>query len=491
MLCYLLANSATAQTKDSTKKVTDTTKSVTDTSKKTKDNGPNNNAKTTKPDSAAAAAKKATKARIDSILNNTSSDIIARFEMHPSVKVYKYLQPTEKDSLVQVDSTNWKFKNPRKKERAHLDRESNRYYSGFANCKIANVHLLVREGMLMEIGVTVVDSGKPKQYMYRNKRTAIDLIHYEDKGSTHLQYVNNPYYTYGPDLFVFLDEVLSYLPLRSYSDVPYADFDITMKADTAHNYYNVKESTSLNSYFNVAAFTDIQGLGGDPNGVAQFQAEGKFITNTRTLGEGATVFGSYIAFEGGLSKYDSQFKGTMVYHPAKDSVNRRDLFQRSTYSVGVKFNLLRGFPSPAPVHQISDWQLNVGYNFVGSKIMDTTFKDAARTVIDTSYRTVTQNDLYIEPMFSLSRHGNFAMTCSMPLHFVSVKSSAKLKNDGVEHWIAPTIELMYFTKKDSNSKLFFRYRYLSSLDDHTQAFNQVQFGYSLNLGSVWSPPTAQ
>lgn len=185
---------------------------------------------------------------------------------------------------------------------------------------------------------------------------------------------------------------------------------------------------------------------------------------------------------GGLAKYDSKFKDVELVH--KDSVSRKELFQRSTYTVGIKFNLLHGLASPYPHHLISEWFLNVGYNYVGSQVRDTSFKDQGRTIIDTTFRTTIQNEWYIEPMVTLNRNRNFALSLSIPFHSISLRSSEKIKNKEVEYWTIPSLELMYYGKKDVGNKLFFRYRRFLNLSDQTQAFSQMQLGYSLNLTSV-------
>jgi hypothetical protein len=166
-----------------------------------------------------------------------------------------------------------------------------------------------------------------------------------------------------------------------------------------------------------------------------------------------------------------------LYHD--DSVNRKDLLQRSTYYLGVKFNILRGFTSPRPRHLFNDLQFNVGYNFLGSKIFDTVLKGS--TVIDTVFRNVTQNQIFLEPIAIINRHRNFSLSLSVPLYFVSVKKSALIKNDGWQAWLRPSINLMYFGKRDPASKVFFRYNHHINLRDPKYAFSQMQLGFAINL----------
>src|SRR6185369_10455251 len=197
--------------------------------------------------------------------------------------------------------------------------------------------------------------------------------------------------------------------------------------------------------------TDIKGISGEPNGLAQFTADAKFITRTRNFMNSAIVPFNFLSFRGGLAKFDNDFKGTALMND--DSVNRKELLQRSTYAVGVKMNLLRAFASPKPTHLFSDIQLNIGYNFIGTKVYDTVFKDQAHSVIDTNYRNVTQNQFYIEPMATISRHRNFSMSVYLPFYLINVKKSALLRNDGTEYWACPGISLMYYGKRDVASKI--------------------------------------
>lgn len=344
--------------------------------------------------------------------------------------------------------------------------------------KINSVHVTVKEGVMLEV-VVVTDSGT-----FRNKAAIIDLLHFGSRGKDKLQYENRKWRRDGSRLFIYLDDVIDYSPIKSYSDLPYSDFDITLTPKAESRKFLLKESTSINTYFNISAFTDIKGISGEPNGLAQFSAESKWITNTQNFKNTAVIPFNYISFFGTLAKYDTKFKGTQIFH--HDSVSRRDLFQRSTYEVGVKVNLLRGFPSPYPHHLFNDLQLNIGYNFIGTQVYDTTFKDKAKTIIDTSFRTVTQNHWYIEPSVTINRHKNFSMTLSIPFHMIGIKENAMIKNFHQEYWASPSIDLMYYGKKDSGSKLFFRYHQFVNLKDHSQGFSQIQLGYSVSFSNAFA-----
>jgi hypothetical protein len=247
--------------------------------------------------------------------------------------------------------------------------------------------------------------------------------------------------------------------------------------------YSLKESTTINSYINISAFTDIKGLSGDANGLAQFYADLKFITRTRNIPNTTAILLNHISFQGGISKFDNDFKGTELM--SGDSINRSNLLQRSIYSVGIKANLIRVYGIPRVKYLFDDFQINVGYNFLGSRIMDTSFKDDNRTIIDTTYKTVTQNQVFIEPSLSFSRHKNISMKLSLPFYIISLKRSSQVSNWSPEYWTSPSILLMYFNKKDERSKIFFRYNHFINLSNSKQDFMQLQLGYSINLSEAW------
>ncbi|WPU94705.1 hypothetical protein SNE25_04120 [Mucilaginibacter sabulilitoris] len=409
------------------------------------------------------------KSHATEILKKTDSlEVIAIIEKRGTVNIYSRMKLTEaerKKKISEIIST--------KTKAFSFDRFGN--VSRVIKSPIQQVHILASEGIMRELVVYTNDG------IFRNKSSVIDLVHMDTRNNDTLRYERQQYYRDGKYRYIFLDDVIKYTPVQSYSDLPYADFNITLDKD--HPSFVLKESTSVNSYVNISAFTDIKGISGEPNGIAQFSGEGKFITNTRNFRNGATVWLNYLSVLVGLAKYDSKFNGTMLVH--KDSIDRSSLLQRSSYNVGVKLNLLHGLPSPYPHHLLSDWQLNIGYNFIGSRVSDTTFKDKARTVIDTAFRTVTMNEWYIEPSVSVARHKNFGLTLSLPFRAINIKQSGKIKNDGTEYWATPGIDVMYYGKRDLGNKLFFRYHHNINLNRPVEAYTQIQVGYSLSLTNIW------
>ncbi|MDI9364329.1 MAG: hypothetical protein QM541_05220 [Flavobacterium sp.] len=394
------------------------------------------------------------KALTDEVLKREdSTEIIAKFRMRTFAVVFK------DTSLKNSDVSNMKnlFDVTKVKDKSKQK----------DTIEVQSIRLRGREGLINEIIVTLVDSS-----VFRNFYSPVDLVHFGNRLGDIL-YLEESNDTVNIDKrdHIFLGNVLAYSPL-SYNDVAYTSFDILLTQ--ANKEYQLKESTSINTYFDVAAYTDMKGISGEANGLAQLAASAKFILNTKNIRGKASIPFNYVSLVGGISKFDNSFKGTFINK--NDSANRKDLFQRSQYFIGVKLNLLHWVISPYPRRLIQDMQLNVGYNFLGANIADTLSKKG-----DTLYRSIVHNQLYIEPTLSFNRRKNFSLTLSLPFFYQSIKASAGIKNSANEWWACPSINLMYYSKRSQSNKLFFRYSYFVNLEHSENAFIQAQLGYSASI----------
>lgn len=390
---------------------------------------------------------------IDEVLKKEdSTEIIAKFRMKTLAVVFK------DTSLKASDILN---------KKNLLDMSKVKDKNLIDTLEILSIRLRGREGLINEIIVTLKDST-----VFRNLNSPIDLVHFGERllDNLYLEESNETVHPKNRDHIV-LGNVLAYSPL-SYNDVAYTSFDILLTQ--ANKEYQLKESTSINTYFDVAAYTDIKGISGDANGLAQLAGSAKFILNTKNFKDKASIPFNYVSLVGGISKFDNSFKGTFINK--NDSANRKDLFQRSQYFIGVKLNVLHWVTSPYPRRLIQDMQLNVGYNFLGANIADTLSKKG-----DTLYRSIVHNQLYIEPTLSFNRRKNFSLTLSLPVFYQSIKASAGIKNSANEWWACPSINLMYYSKRSQSNKLFFRYSYFINLEHSENAFVQAQLGYSASI----------
>jgi len=347
------------------------------------------------------------------------------------------------------------------------------------SANIYEVNIDVNEGIMRELIV------KTSWGVFRNLQSPIDLVHMGQRLDDRLYRDGENMYKHE---YIKVGRIIKYTPARSFNDLPYTQFNVTLIKDSSHKNesYWIRESTSINSYFDLALFTDLKGISGDANGLAQLTGSAKFITRTRNIPGRPWIPFNYVAFHGNISKYDNEFKGTLLM--PGDSINRRDLLQRAKYTLGIKVNLIHGVLSPLPKRLIQDIQLNAGYCFIGSQVLTVKPKDpAVPAVLDSTYRTVTHNQIFIEPLMSFTRYRNFNMALSLPIYFINLKESAHITNRDWEPWVKPSIELMYYAKRTSSSRLFFRYCHWINLKTKVDAFTQIQMGYSANLTDLFQP----
>jgi hypothetical protein len=345
------------------------------------------------------------------------------------------------------------------------------------NAKVYEVNIDVNEGIIRELIV------KTSWGVFRNLQSPIDLVHIGRRLDDRLYRDGENVYKHE---YIKISRIIKYTPTRSFNDLPYTQFNITLFRDSSHKNesYWIRESTSINSYFDVALFTDLKGISGDANGLAQLTGSARFITNTANIKGSAWILFNYVAFNGNIAKFDNEFKGTLLL--PGDSINRKDLLQRAKYTLGIKANLIHGVLSPLPKRLIQDMQLNAGYSFIGSQVLIIKPKDpSAPAIMDSSYHTVTHNQLFIEPLVSFTRYRNFNMALSLPFYFINLKESSGISNHGWEPWVKPSIELMYYAKRTSSSKIFFRYCHWINLKTKVDAFTQFQMGYSANLTELF------
>lgn len=342
---------------------------------------------------------------------------------------------------------------------------------------IEKVNIDVSEGVIREIIVKTNKYG-----IFRNTRSPINLVNIGERLDDKLWRDGEKMYQHE---YLLLGETIEYVPHRSFNDLPYTQFQILLLPDSGKRSYLIRESTSLNTYFDLAIYTDIKGISGGANGLAQVSGSARFITHTRNVRGQAVVWGNYVSFTGNAAKFDKSFKGSDLM--AGDSISRRDLLQRSIYSLGVKANIVRFLLHPLPKRLIQDMQLNAGINFTGSNVLRAYVKDSsAPNVLDTSYSVATQQQIYIEPLVSFTRYRNFNMALSIPVSLISVMKSAGVSNRYAEIWARPSIDLMYYAKKNSSSKIFFRYNHWINLREPENAFFQLQLGYSANITDLFA-----
>lgn len=340
-------------------------------------------------------------------------------------------------------------------------------------CRIREVKIRIKEGTILYINIYT------NKGVFRNKKSPIGLTQINDERMYDKLFKDG----YESVEFIYLNDVIVYTPRRNYNNIPYADIEFSLnKKDSIHF---VNENTNINFYVDVAAFTDLKGISGDANGLAQIYMSGKFITSTKNIANTALIPFNFITVEGFIAKFDNSFKGTYI-DTLTAKVDRTKMFQTSYYRVGAKVNLLHWVTSPYPKRLIEDMQLNFGYNFNGANTLRLINKATAGTpVFDTIFTPIIQNQWYLEPVVRFTRNSNFGFSISVPIIWQSVKASAGVSNKETIVYANPTISLSYYSPRSPSNRIFFRYSNFIDLKNPENAFTQAQLGYSASLTDVF------
>jgi hypothetical protein len=339
---------------------------------------------------------------------------------------------------------------------------------------ITHIHLIINEGLITDIQVeTNIGS-------FRNKQAPIDLTRInETRGQDKLELEMAD----GDNLYMHVADAIRYVTKHTYRDIPYIHQDLNLYPTPEKYIALIKESTSINSYFEAGTFTDLLGIAGSPNALVEANAGLKFIVNTRNFNNRPLIPFNYVKIVGSFSKFDGKFKGTVFGNA--DSVSRIDLVQRAKDKIGIKLNLLHWVPSPYPKRLVDDMELNFGFNFIGASTLRLDTLDAAKKIVDSVYKRVVHNQFYLEPMINISRNSAIGALISAPIYYQNVKGNSGIKNTEWRWYFAPSLMLYYSSKKSPNNKLYFKYTNYSDLKDSKFGFSQAQIGYSANFSDLF------
>lgn len=346
--------------------------------------------------------------------------------------------------------------------------------------KIEKIRMRIKEGIILNI--YVFDSAGN---IYRNKKSPISLTYINEERKFDKLYADPNGNSNQIELkYVRLSDVIRYIPRRSFNYFPYVDVEIDLSQKDS--IYYIRENTSVNAYVNVAVFSDINGISGGANGLAQIDLAGKFITQTKNVRNTALILFNYFSAHGYVGKFDNQFKGADLL--AGDSVKRIDLMQRSYFSIGARQNLMHWVLSPLPRRLIEDITIDVGFNFNGARVRNIFDKDtvANSKTMDTTYRVVTQNQFFIEPKMTFTRNSNFGCSVSTAFIYQGVKKSSQLANTEMRFYFHPAINFYYHSKKEPENRIFLRYTHMVDMKKPQDAFFQLQLGYSASVTKLLS-----
>lgn len=281
------------------------------------------------------------------------------------------------------------------------------------------------------------------------------------------------------------DRFISYVKQIHQDTRNYCPADIKVSLD-------FKETTSVDLYnehryniLNGKIFSDLTGLQEDnPNGIIQLEVDKRIdIITSRFYRNPKLSVGvfQYIQPIVVLSKLEEKDKYLELLHSQKDISNNTilDLYEYENFRAGTSFNMLYLDVNYAK----TILSLNGGLYFGRVNFSDTLI-DQSTNVNKHTINTMNLNANIRFDIVPKQEYGiSFIWGASYYRPFSNeLKQYVNPHNIRDENeWLQTSEILAYYRLKNTNSNVFFRYRFNSSLTNWNDNFSQVQLGYSFSI----------
>jgi len=268
--------------------------------------------------------------------------------------------------------------------------------------------------------------------------------------------------------YIYLGDILSYRQEGENRLIP-DDITFTLKPGATTNNKPIDKSSIL--AIDLRAFSDMLGVFDDqPNGLVQTEGSLKIITQTQnTIRNVPLYLVQYVQPYFGLARFDSTFKQTNIL--GDSTVNRMSMLQRSSFTFGVKLNILKYYAKSG-----GGIELNGGYQYNRTDL----YRNSDSTKLG-----VSLNSFYLQAPIKIKFARTIGFNYTPTVYFQnpqSSKSTDYLKNLS-SNTIIQNEFFFYFNvdKNDKNNKVFIRFNMFSNLTEKGNNYNQLQIGYERSL----------
>jgi hypothetical protein len=337
---------------------------------------------------------------------------------------------------------------------------------------IDSVAFEVQVGRISQI-YAYTHSGNGGQKIFSNSRSSISLMHYENRRDDVLaNYSGTEEYIKIKDLFfIIYQSARRYMP----ADGPY-----TLRYDEKvpkHNVIPLSAGASLSSLVEASVYTDLLGLlNKENNGIVSVELASQIPWATDPIIRNSNIFAfQFIRPYASYSRLDSKIDTIHLRGTKFDYVDRADLLQRAYFRYGANVNLL-GINGRRP----HSFALNAGWTGAISRVTDGK-RDSIGVIRERNAYSKTWN---VEGVASFRRLGNFGIDIGINFLFNHIANSSLVTNDGYERIIKPSALVYFHPKNAPENRIFLRLASWSFMEHGDRNFFQVQFGYTIGIGSV-------
>lgn len=275
------------------------------------------------------------------------------------------------------------------------------------------------------------------------------------------------------DRWIYLSTLVTYIDLTDRTSYP---GNATFILDKDNTDDTIKISSSPIDFFDVRAYSDIKGLSGEANGLAQTEANISFIGNTQPWNlkrNNYTTFFPYVSLGLSRSVFDSQFDTLGIQSFAKrESTDILKMMQYSNFNLRVETELFR-------YSRVHDVALILGHQLYSTPMSDTAKQ--SKSVLTPNFYLSLNGTVFsfpaIKAYFKFPMHLNYMndqpfANADQNLYFVIIPE--------IELIIDPSPKKANTTEK-TGMTIFARARYFDLPNFKGNNFLQLQVGTSIPI----------
>jgi len=321
--------------------------------------------------------------------------------------------------------------------------------------------------------------GKIQKVMMRFEHDNGVFINKGPISVTNMKSFNNAklFYSGGSNLYadrwIYLSTLVTYVDLTERTSYP---GNATFILDKDNTDDTIKISSSPIDFFDVRAYSDIKGLSGEANGLAQTEVNVSFIGNTQPWNlkrNNYTTFFPYVSLGLSRSVFDSQFDTLGIQSFAnRESTDILKMMQYSNFNLRVETELFR-------YSRVHDVALILGHQLYSTPMSDTTKQ--AKSILTPNFYLALNGTMFsfpaIKAYFKFPMHLNYMndqpfASADQNLYFVIIPE--------IELIIDPSPKKANTTEK-TGMTIFARARYFDLPNFKGNNFLQLQLGTSIPI----------
>ncbi len=316
--------------------------------------------------------------------------------------------------------------------------------------KIDRVEVSVMEGIINDVKVITVD-----KHCFTNRQVPIELNKLNERDA-HLICKG---YKEWKGLSIKINELLLYSNSKG---LLVSDTFLVLTQE--HPLVNFYKPVHLNAVLNVRTFTDLGGLSGKINSVAQIEGNLIVPLHHTNLRRTSVYLFHNLKMSAGVGWFDSKYKAL----PLDVDYNRGKLLQRSNFNIEGRANLM-------------EYAFKKSHSWLGLDVLGGAYK--TNGVDSSGTLPYTLSYVGFKPYANLFLSKSFSIYFSYRFMRQWSNLDKKYLDNGGKSFSIPEMEFAFTPHGFSGTRLFLRFRYFKEMTT-SFSFMQAQIGYNIYLSEL-------